>query len=106
MASANGWPVSSAAASISSEVVSPLPHSRAIRRKGALVMPAMGASRASAGISTGPIFMGRPVYPRPRYRAGATGCAHRPRWCSRASAASLRKSSAWRTLGGTVMTAA
>src|SRR5215468_3991633 len=47
----------SAKASISSVVVRPLPHSRAMRRKGALVMPAMGASRARARISTEPIFM-------------------------------------------------
>src|SRR5262249_29156254 len=57
MASACGWFMSSAAASISSVVVRPLPHSCAIRRNGALVMPAIGARRASARISTGPIFM-------------------------------------------------
>src|SRR5580704_19341616 len=62
MASACGWPVRSEAASISSEVVSPLPHSRAMSRKGALVTPAIGARRAGAVISTGPIFMGAPVY--------------------------------------------
>ncbi len=37
---------------------------------------------------------------------GRRGPAHRPRWCSRASAASLRNISAWRTLGGIVRTAA
>src|SRR5215470_14446478 len=47
-----------AKASISSVVVRPLPHSRAIRRKGALVMAAMGASRHSSRISMEPIFMG------------------------------------------------
>src|SRR5262245_42510270 len=62
MASAYGWPVSSAAASISSEVVSALPHSRAIKRNGALVMPAIGARRARAESSTGPIFMEASVY--------------------------------------------
>ena len=47
----------SAAASISSVVVKALPHSRAMRRNGALVIPAMGANRARAVISTGPMFM-------------------------------------------------
>src|SRR5215831_16743345 len=56
----------SAAASISSVVVRPLPHSRAIRRNGALVAPAIGARRASEGISTGPIFMPA-VYQPARY---------------------------------------
>src|SRR5262245_57427328 len=46
------------AASISSVVVSPLPHSRATRRKGALVAPAMGASRASPRTSTPPMRIG------------------------------------------------
>src|SRR5262245_62681572 len=49
----------SAAASISSVVVRPLPHSRAMSRNGALVMPAMGASRPSALIVTPPMFMRR-----------------------------------------------
>src|SRR5512143_1313950 len=57
MASAWGLFIRSAAASISSVVVRPLPHSRATRRNGALVMPAMGARRVSARISTGPMFM-------------------------------------------------
>ena len=43
MASAWGVSMSRLAASISSVVVSPLPHSLAIRRNGALVTPAMGA---------------------------------------------------------------
>src|SRR5262247_3600307 len=47
-----------AKASISSVVVRPLPHSRAMRRKGALVMAAMGASRHSSGISIALIFIG------------------------------------------------
>src|SRR5688572_6567766 len=76
MASAWGWFVRSAEASISSVVVRPLPHSRTINRNGALVMPAMGAMRASALVSTEPIFMGRsipsapsePVSPRHRGR--------------------------------------
>src|SRR5882724_2495129 len=67
MASACGWFMSSAAASISSVVVRPLPHSRAISRNGALVMPAMGARRVSARISTAPILMNEsiPLHPFP-----------------------------------------
>ena len=65
MASAWGWFVRSAEASISSVVVRPLPHSRTINRNGALVMPAIGAMRASALISTEPIFMAG-VYQAPR----------------------------------------
>ena len=57
MSLAWGWFIRSAAASISSLVVRPLPHSRTMSRNGALVMPAMGAMRVSERISTGPIFM-------------------------------------------------
>src|SRR5712692_2416346 len=47
-------------ASISSVVVSPLPHSLAMSRNGALLMAAMGARRQSSEISTEPIFMREP----------------------------------------------
>src|SRR2546428_12306127 len=47
-------------ASISSVVVSPLPHSLAMSRNGALLMAAMGAKRQSSEISTEPIFMREP----------------------------------------------
>src|SRR5262245_44279486 len=65
------------AESISSVVVSPLPHSRATRRKGALVAPAMGANRASPCTSTLPMRTGpivtedgsRRKRPRPRSAA-------------------------------------
>src|SRR5688572_17853864 len=68
MSVACGCSSSRAVASISSVVVSPLPHSFTMSRKGALVMPAMGAMRASERTSTGPIFIGLPVY-----RVGARG---------------------------------
>jgi hypothetical protein len=84
-AMASAWDVSSnrLAASISSVVVRPLPHSRATRRKGALVIPAMGASRVVALISTGPIFtalsgqikmgrVGRLAAPKPSSRVEYT----------------------------------
>src|SRR4026208_262943 len=62
MSLACGCSSSRAVASISSVVVSPLPHSFTMSRNGALVMPAMGAMRAREGISTGPIFIRPPVY--------------------------------------------
>src|SRR5260370_32234825 len=52
-----GVSIRRAKASISSVVVSPLPHSLAMRRNGALLMAAMGARRQSSRISTEPIFM-------------------------------------------------
>src|SRR5688500_1947803 len=64
MSLAWGWFMRSAAASISSVVVSPLPHSFTMRRKGALVIPAMGAMRVRERISRAPIFITDPVYRR------------------------------------------
>src|SRR5688572_17502346 len=57
MSAATSLPRSREMASISSVVVSPLPHSRATRRNGALLTPAIGASRASPLTSTVPIRM-------------------------------------------------
>jgi len=52
-----GVSITRAKASISSVVVSPLPHSLAMSRNGALLMAAMGARRQSSEISTEPIFI-------------------------------------------------
>ncbi len=57
MSCERGVSIRRAKASISSVVVSPLPHSLATSRNGALLMAAMGARRQSSEISTEPIFM-------------------------------------------------
>src|SRR5215813_6193554 len=72
MSSARGVSMSSAKASISSVVVSPLPHSRATSRNGALVMAAMGARRQSSRISIEPMCMMGRVEPALRLY---TGCS-------------------------------
>src|SRR5688572_27922085 len=77
MASACGEFIRSAAASISSLVVRPLPHSCAMSRNGALVIPAIGARRVVVRISTGPIFMlSRPAYTRGRPALSSLGLVH------------------------------
>src|SRR6266540_4175732 len=62
MSCERGVSIRRAKASISSVVVSPLPHSLAISLNGALLMAAIGARRQSSGTSTEPIFMIHQLY--------------------------------------------